>query len=166
MKLVFNYGHLRKRHRERNLWSKKLAIAWRRRRRRKRLNERRPSYFSSFSSLPLLLTSREFSVLNVSPCSFVFIRHEPVIAGSSAAGRSFRDGIFKHLSIPGIDSASLCSLAGRYNNPVPTRFLVPLIVLKYQHRLLKPGGIFISSSWVIFTFKMGGQYDYQKWFDL
>jgi hypothetical protein len=52
VKLVFNYGHLRKRHRERKLWSKKLAIAWRRR--RKRLNERRPSYFSSFSSLPPL----------------------------------------------------------------------------------------------------------------
>jgi hypothetical protein len=86
VKLVFNYGNLRKRHTERKLWSKKLAIAWRRRR-RKRLNERRPSYFSYFSSLPLLLTSREFSVLNVSPCSFAFIRHEPVIAGSSAVGR-------------------------------------------------------------------------------
>jgi hypothetical protein len=49
VKFVVNYGHLRKRHRERKLWSKKLAIA-RRRRRRKRLNERRPSYFSSFSS--------------------------------------------------------------------------------------------------------------------
>jgi hypothetical protein len=53
VKLVINYGHLRKRHSERKLWSKKLAIAWRRRR-RKRLNERRPSYFSSFSSLPPL----------------------------------------------------------------------------------------------------------------
>jgi hypothetical protein len=53
VKFVVNYGHLRKRHRERKLCSKKLAIAWRRRR-RKRLNERRPSYFSSFSSLPPL----------------------------------------------------------------------------------------------------------------
>ncbi len=26
----------------------------------------------------------------------------------------------------GIDSASLCSLAGRYDNPIPTRFLVPI----------------------------------------
>jgi hypothetical protein len=26
---------------------------------------------------------------------------------------------------PGTDSAGLCSLAGRYNNPIPTRFLAP-----------------------------------------
>jgi hypothetical protein len=26
----------------------------------------------------------------------------------------------------GINSASLCSLAGRYENPIPTRFLAPL----------------------------------------
>ncbi len=35
----------------------------------------------------------------------------------------FRDSIFKLLWSPGIDSASLCSLAGRYDNPIPTRFL-------------------------------------------
>ncbi len=35
-------------------------------------------------------------------------------------------GIIKLKSIPkGIDSASLCSLAGRYDNPIPTRFLSP-----------------------------------------
>jgi hypothetical protein len=28
--------------------------------------------------------------------------------------------------IQGIDSASLCSLAGRYENPIPTWFLAPL----------------------------------------
>jgi hypothetical protein len=32
------------------------------------------------------------------------------------------DGIFKLLRSPGIDSKK-CSLAGRYNNPIPTRFL-------------------------------------------
>jgi hypothetical protein len=37
-----------------------------------------------------------------------------------------RDGIFKLLRSPGIDSAILCSLAGRYGNPVPTRFLAPI----------------------------------------
>jgi hypothetical protein len=26
----------------------------------------------------------------------------------------------------GINTASLCSLAGRYDNPIPTRFLVPI----------------------------------------
>ncbi len=30
----------------------------------------------------------------------------------------------------GINSDSLCSLAGRYNNPIPTRFLAPLECLK------------------------------------
>jgi hypothetical protein len=30
----------------------------------------------------------------------------------------------------GIDSASLCSLAGRYDNPIPTRFLAPIDCLK------------------------------------
>ncbi len=34
-----------------------------------------------------------------------------------------RDGIFKLLWSPGIDSASLCSLAGRYDNPIPIQFL-------------------------------------------
>ncbi len=33
-----------------------------------------------------------------------------------------------------INSASLCSLAGRYDNPIPARFLVPIkIVQKFQH---------------------------------
>ncbi len=41
-----------------------------------------------------------------------------------------RAGIFKPLRSPGIDSkeidtASLCSLAGLYDNPIPTRFLAP-----------------------------------------
>ncbi len=30
----------------------------------------------------------------------------------------------------GMNSASICSLAGRYNNPIPTRFLAPLDRLK------------------------------------
>ncbi len=41
------------------------------------------------------------------------------------------DGIFKLLRSPwiklkGIDFASLCSLAGRYDNPIPTQFLAPI----------------------------------------
>jgi hypothetical protein len=31
---------------------------------------------------------------------------------------------------PGINSASLCSLAGRYDNPIPTRCLAPIDFLK------------------------------------
>ncbi len=37
-----------------------------------------------------------------------------------------RDGIFKLLRSPGIDSASLSSLAGRYDNRISTRFLAPI----------------------------------------
>ncbi len=35
----------------------------------------------------------------------------------------YRGSISKLFWSPGIDSASLCSLAGRYDNPIPTRFL-------------------------------------------
>ncbi len=34
--------------------------------------------------------------------------------------------IFKLLRSPGINSASLCNPAGRYDNPTPTRFLAPI----------------------------------------
>jgi hypothetical protein len=37
-----------------------------------------------------------------------------------------RAQIYKRLSSPGIDSARLCSLAGRYDNPIPTRFPAPI----------------------------------------
>ncbi len=48
----------------------------------------------------------------------------------------------------GIDSASLCSLAGRYENPIPTRFLAPIdcskipaliAVLEFLNNLLGQG---------------------------
>ncbi len=32
----------------------------------------------------------------------------------------------------GMNSSSLCSLAGRYDNPIPTRFLAPIDCLKFQ----------------------------------
>ncbi len=35
-------------------------------------------------------------------------------------------------SIPRMNSASLCSLAGRYDNPIPTRFLAPVDCLIFQ----------------------------------
>ncbi len=41
----------------------------------------------------------------------------------------YRRNIFKLLRrnrFQGIDSASLCSLAGQYDNPIPTRFLAPI----------------------------------------
>jgi hypothetical protein len=36
------------------------------------------------------------------------------------------------LRSPGIDSASLCSLAGRYETPIPTRFLATIDCSKIQ----------------------------------
>jgi hypothetical protein len=87
------------------------------------------------------------------------VRHEPVIAGSSAVGRSFRDGIFKLLRIPGIDSASPCSLAGRYNNPIPTRFLAPIDCSKIPTQTSKTGGDFNLLKGGYFYLKNEGQYD-------
>jgi hypothetical protein len=45
-----------------------------------------------------------------------------------------RDGILKILRSPGIDSASLCSLESRYDNPIPSRFLSRKPLLKYGLR--------------------------------
>ncbi len=36
----------------------------------------------------------------------------------------------------GIKSASLCSLTGRYDNPIPTRFPAPIECIKLQHSFL------------------------------
>jgi hypothetical protein len=56
----------------------------------------------------------------------------------------FRGGTFILLRSPGIDSinsASLCSLAGRYDNPIPTRFLalidcykIPALIISQLYR--------------------------------
>jgi hypothetical protein len=42
----------------------------------------------------------------------------------------YRARIFKLLRSLGINSVCSCSLAGRYNNPIPTRFLAPIDCLK------------------------------------
>jgi hypothetical protein len=39
----------------------------------------------------------------------------------------------------GINSASLCSLAGRYDNPSPTRFLAPIVGLKIPAQCCESG---------------------------
>ncbi len=54
-----------------------------------------------------------------------------------------RARIFKLLGSPGIeskgnDSASLCSLAGRYDNPIPTQFLAPIDCSKIPALALLP----------------------------
>jgi hypothetical protein len=40
-----------------------------------------------------------------------------------------------------MNSASLCSLAGRYDNPIPARFLAPIDFLKIPAQASQPGGI-------------------------
>ncbi len=45
-----------------------------------------------------------------------------------------------------MNSASLCSLAGRYNNPIPTRCLAPIDFLKIPAQATKAGGIDSSES--------------------
>ncbi len=43
-----------------------------------------------------------------------------------------------------MNSASLCSLAGRYDNPIPTWFLAPIDCLKIPALLLSPYTIFVD----------------------
>ncbi len=52
---------------------------------------------------------------------------------------------FKLLRSPGIDSASLCSLSGRYDNPAPTRFLVPIVIV---HNPKIPAQLFLRYPWL------------------
>jgi hypothetical protein len=49
--------------------------------------------------------------------------------------------------VQGTNSASLCSLAGRYDNPIPPRFLAPM------HRLLKFQLRFLFPVWALSTSK-------------
>jgi hypothetical protein len=53
---------------------------------------------------------------------------------SRIVGILYRAWIFKLLWSPGIDSASLWSLAGRYDYPIPTRLLVPIDCSKIPAR--------------------------------
>jgi hypothetical protein len=48
-----------------------------------------------------------------------------------------RDVIFKLLRSQGVDSASLCSLAGWCDNPIPTQFLAPIDCSKIPAQYLK-----------------------------
>ncbi len=57
----------------------------------------------------------------------------------------------------GINSASQCSLAGRYDNPIPTRFLAPIDCLKIPAQgtgshCVGARGVFVVTS-IFFTTK-------------
>ncbi len=65
-----------------------------------------------------------------------------------------RARIFKLLRSPRIDSKEpippdcVCSLAGRYDNPIPTRFLAPIDSLKIPAQILGGGGGVAYVLWV------------------
>ncbi len=44
--------------------------------------------------------------------------------------------------LQGIDSVSLCSLAGQYENSIPTWFLAPIDCSKFQHWVFHPETVF------------------------
>jgi hypothetical protein len=54
-------------------------------------------------------------------------------SGSKSEKDNFKLLMSARNRFQGIDSASLCSLAGHYDNHIPTRFLAPKVVLKFQH---------------------------------
>ncbi len=45
----------------------------------------------------------------------------------------------------GMNSASLCSLAGRYDNPIPTRFLAPIDCLKIPALVISSPVFFLAA---------------------
>jgi hypothetical protein len=55
---------------------------------------------------------------------------EPVILNIYEARNRFQ----------GMNSASLCRLTGRYDNPIPTRFLAPIDCLKIPALMKNPSG--------------------------
>jgi hypothetical protein len=52
------------------------------------------------------------------------------------------DGATNQLA--GIDPARLCSLAGRYDNPIPTRFLAPIDCSKIPAQYYIPSPLFFN----------------------
>ncbi len=107
--------------------------------------------FLTFFYTPFPIFLRPLVCLFCTPClSLLFLRPLPVFLRSLVClFRSLlpvffappllsftpKDGIFNQESIPrshfqGIDSASLCGLAGRYDNPISTRFVAPIDCLK------------------------------------
>ncbi len=64
----------------------------------------------------------------------------------------------------GMNSASLCSLAGRYDNPIPTRSLAPIDCLKIPVQTYMDDAVYA----VLFTFlKIQNTilYDWYQWYD-
>jgi hypothetical protein len=88
-------------------------------------------------SLPVSLTLVINTKLRIYPRIFVKIRNGPngTLRGLGETGSEKNKSpnfytFKKPKSIQGINSASLCSLAGRYDYSIPTRFLAPIDCLK------------------------------------
>jgi hypothetical protein len=98
------------------------------------------TYFSTFADTLVLATIRgggktvhvvfNYMSRSLSPNFYMFKDPMSRFQGIDSASLACAT-IFKLLRSPGIDSkeinsASLCSLAGRCDNPIPTRFLAPI----------------------------------------
>ncbi len=57
----------------------------------------------------------------------------------------------------GMNSASLCSLAGQYDNPIPTRFLAPIECLKIPDQLAQAVNAMITDRGLICGEPLVGQ---------
>ncbi len=62
--------------------------------------------------------------------------------------------------IQGMNSASLCSLAGRYDNPIPTRFLAPIDCLKIPTQAIHTLAESIPQNWFLGSVKVN---KYRLW---
>jgi hypothetical protein len=73
-------------------------------------------------------------MLNVHFCNYLTVVLTLIVRKQQSERVFAQRRFFRLLWSPGIDqeidSASLCSLAGRHDNPIPTRFLVPIDFLQ------------------------------------
>jgi hypothetical protein len=90
------------------------------------------SRYGNFLLVNIILVFKVYLVFTSGPENLVRTSQHWCKEGSSYKPNAVpRDGIFLTSKEPrnrfqGIDSASICSLTGRYNNPIPTWFLAPI----------------------------------------
>jgi hypothetical protein len=86
------------------------------------------------------LRSKKFQRLAI-----IFVNELFRKGNSGSDVRCSKDGIFKPLRSLGIDSANLCSLADRYDNPIPTRLSAPIDSSKIPAQVIGHRGILCGS---------------------
>ncbi len=99
---------------------------------------------NSLFFVPLIVEGRIYSFRSKKNC----LRPRPSCYGAeeSIPRNQFRQPMQPCNRSQGMNSASLCSLAGRYDNPIPTRFLAPIDCLKILALVTQVGGINYSES--------------------